>query len=57
MNKNGMGLGLTISKQIVEQMGGCIKVESEYEKGTMFSFTIQLERLENCVLSFVQNEE
>ena len=38
----GVGLGLTISKHIVEMMGGDIWVESEIEKGSKFSFTIEL---------------
>jgi signal transduction histidine kinase len=37
-----MGLGLTISKLIVELLGGAIGVESEPEKGSRFYFSIPL---------------
>ena len=42
----GSGIGLVIVKTIVEMMGGTIRVESEENKGTTFSFNIILEESE-----------
>lgn len=40
--KQGMGLGLYITKQFVEMMGGKIWLESEIGKGSTFSFTLPI---------------
>ena len=46
MNSDGIGLGLTICKQIVEQAGGSIAAYSEgTNKGSTFKFSMNLEML------------
>ncbi|MDR2826023.1 MAG: response regulator [Deltaproteobacteria bacterium] len=42
----GIGLGLALSKQIVEMMGGEIWVDSKFGQGSVFSFTIKVKRAE-----------
>jgi signal transduction histidine kinase/ActR/RegA family two-component response regulator len=49
----GTGLGLTISKNIAEMMGGDIKVRSELGEGSVFALTVRLK----CVGTNVTEEK
>ena len=42
----GVGLGLTVSKSIVEAHGGQISVQSQVGQGTTFTFTLPLAYVE-----------
>ena len=43
LNKEGVGLGLVISKTIANALGGDIEIESEVGKGSNFILTLPVE--------------
>ena len=45
--RTGTGLGLTITKNIIDMLGGEIKVQSELYKGTDFFISFDMERCED----------
>lgn len=48
MNTNGIGLGLVISKSIVQQFGGDITFKSTPKIGSVFTFTFKLDEYVNA---------
>jgi signal transduction histidine kinase/CheY-like chemotaxis protein len=46
----GTGLGLNITKKLIEMMGGAIEVESEYGKGSTFKVTVQQKVVEYAAI-------
>lgn len=53
---HGSGLGLTITKNIIEKMNGTIEVSSVVEEGSTFIVTLHL-RIQNQDFSFSNNKE
>lgn len=54
-HKEGTGLGLMISRQLIEKMDGKVSVKSEYGKGSTFSFHIPLEVIDWSAAGTLEN--
>jgi len=52
----GTGLGLSVSKQLVELMKGNVNVQSEKGKGSNFSFSVRLKKVEEDVNEEIEEQ-
>ena len=52
----GTGLGLTISKQLVNMMGGNLEVDSDLNQGARFYFTLQFKKAEKLIAEILADK-
>lgn len=51
----GTGLGLSIANQLIKTMGGILQLESDYNKGACFYFTIALPIGHDTIVKTIEN--
>ena len=57
INTSGIGLGLVISKLLVNKFEGKIDFKSKYKKGSTFYFTFQTEPIQGSDLDIADSDE
>ncbi|MGN0507098.1 MAG: ATP-binding protein [Lachnospiraceae bacterium] len=55
--KDGIGLGLAISRALVQKMGGAITVKSRLGKGTLIKFAVPQKVLDERPIAAIRNKE
>ena len=56
-SNNGVGLGLAITKELVERVGGTIIVESQVNKGSVFTVDMPVKKVKNMDISDYSDKE
>ena len=56
-NKEGTGLGISIVQGLLSQMNSKLMVESEYGKGSTFSFVLLQKEVSGDILPYAEDEE
>lgn len=56
LNTKGIGLGLNISQQIVNMLGGRIILSSVYGSGTIFKFAVNISQSMNVKMNNIVNK-
>jgi PAS domain S-box-containing protein len=56
-SRKGLGLGLYICRELVARQGGRIRVDSQPQKGSIFSFTLPVFSLKNVIAPLLKDDK